>query len=189
MIRLTKILKEGILSDVLTFALVNGAIWAISQVIRSFRNKSEYKKFESEPHIKWLDRLGVNENFNKFVYHTIKNDKKLKEFDSKLSKATNGGAKTNIQTAKYKYEKEIVKKWLDSDIAQKELDKVFEEIYPDLTKDSDIPGNGVKFTWTFPQWKSIITKNATKEWADVLNDGTTKKFINQFAKKQGLELI
>jgi len=189
MIRLTKILKEGIFSDVLTFALVNGAIWAISQVIRSFRNKSEYKKFENEPHIKWLDRLGVNENFNKFIYHTIKNDKKLKEFDIKLSKINNFSAKQNIQTAKYKYEKEIVKRWLNSDIAQKELDKVFEEIYPDLTKDSDIPNKGIKFSWTFPQWKNIITKNATNEWVNVLNDGTTKKFINQFAKKQGLELI
>lgn len=192
MIRLTKILKEGVLQELLVFALAQFAMWTIGTVIRSFRNKSEYKKFTQEPHIKWLDRIGNDKNFNKYVYHTIKNDKKLKEFETKIEKARNDGQKASIDFSKLQYERDLVRKWLNSKIAQEELDKVFKELHPDKTQDSrDIPtpGSNLGMVSTYKQWKNLLTNQAVKEWADVLNDGTTKRFINKFAKAEGLPAI
>jgi hypothetical protein len=192
MIRLTKILKESVLQELIGFALVQFALWTISMVIKSFRNKSEYKKFTQEPHIKWLDRIGNHTNFNKYVYYTIKNDKKLKEFETKIEKDRSDGQKTNIDFSKLQYERDLVRKWLNSKIAQEELDKVFKELHPDKTQDSrDIPtpGSNLGIVSTYKQWKNLLTNQAVKEWAAVLNDGTTKKFINKFAKAEGLPAI
>lgn len=192
MIRLTKILKESVLQELIGFVLVQFALWTIGMVIRSFRNKSEYKKFTQEPHIKWLDRIGNDKNFNKYVYYTIKNDKKLKEFETKIEKARTDGKKSNIDFSKLQYEKELVRKWLNSKIAQEELDKVFKELHPDKTQDSrDIPtpGSNLGMVSTYKQWKNLLTNQAVREWAAVLNDGTTKKFLNKFAKTEGLPAI
>lgn len=192
MIRLKKLLKESVIDELIGFALVQFALWTLSIVIKSFRNKSEYKKFTQEPHIKWLDKIGDNVNFNKYVYFTIKNDKKLKEFESKIEKARNNGEKAAIDFSKLQYERDLVRKWLNSKIAQEELDKVFRELHPDKTQDSrDIPtpGSNLGMVSTYKQWKNLLTNHAVKEWGNVLNDGTTKKFLNKFAKAQGLPAI
>ena len=191
MIRLKKILNEGFLQELLIFAAAQFIMWTISMVIRGFRNKSEYKKFVGNPHIKWLDSLDDG-NFNKYVYFTLKNDKKLKEFEKQIEKARNNGEKQKIDFSKLEYERSLVSRWLESKIAQEKLDKVFSELYPDKTKDSrDIPTPGSNFGMVsnYKQWKNVITRQAIKEWVNVLNDGTTKRFINKFAKAQGLPSI
>ena len=190
MIRLKKILNEGFLQELLIFAAAQFVMWTISMVVRGFKNKSEYKKL-GNPHIKWLDSLDDG-NFNKYVYFTLKNDKKLKEFEKQIEKARNNGEKQKIDFSKLEYERSLVSKWLESKIAQEKLDKVFKELHPDKNYDSkDIPTPGSNFGMVsnYKQWKNVITRQAIKEWVNVLNDGTTKRFINKFAKAQGLPSI
>lgn len=196
MIKLKSLIKESFVQEAVTWLFVNLAIFVISNVIRGIRNKSEYKNYVQEPHIKWLDRIGNNTNFNKYVYFTLKNDKKIKEFEFKIDfeklkepQKASKLKKLNLEWNKFEYEKSLVNKWLSSKIAQEELEKTFKEIHPDKNENSkDIPlKNGL--TISYKQWKNNVTREAAKEWAGVLSDGTTKKFINKFAQQQGLPTI
>jgi len=192
MIKLKSLIKESFVQEAVTWLFVNVAIFVISQVIRGIRNKSEYKNYTQEPHIKWLDRIGNNTNFNKYVYFTLKNDKKIKEFEAEFEKLKDTKQymkQKSLDWDKFQYEKSLVSKWLSSKIAQEELEKTFKEIHPDKNENSkDIPlKNGL--TISYKQWKNNITREAVKEWTGVLSDGTTKKFINKFAQQQGLPTI
>ena len=182
MIKLKSLLKEDITTTILINIAVTAAIWAIKQAILSFRQGSVKEKEVGKAYIKWLDKLDKNDSFNKFVYHTLKNDNKLKSIQSK----TESG---KFDFERFTYEKSLVKKWLNSKPAQTELEKVFKELYPSKDKNSkDIPGDN-KLELTYSQWKLNTINKAVEEFTDVLNSGQVKGFINQYAQKQGLETI
>lgn len=181
-IKLSEIIKESVLIDVLTFVFVNAAIWAIKQAILSFRGGSVKEKEIGKAYIKWLDRLDKNDKFNKFVYYTLKNDNKLKSLQSK----TKDG---KFDFEKFTYEKSLVRKWLTSKPAEAELEKVFKELYPNKDKSSrDIPTDTM-LNVTYFQWKLLTINKAVEEFTSVLQSGQVKSFINQYAEKQGLETI
>lgn len=182
MIKLKKLIKEDILYTIAINVAVTAAIWAIKKAILSFRQGSVKEKEVGKSYIKWLDRLDKNNNFNKFVYYTLKNDSKLKSLQSKA----NDG---KFDFEKFVYQKSLVKKWLTSKPAEDELEKAFKELYPDKDKNSkDIPGDN-KLELTYSQWKLNTINKAVEEFTDVLNSGQVRGFINQYAQKQGLETI
>ncbi len=182
MIKLKSLLKEDIFYTIAINVAVTAAIWAIKQAILSFRNTSVKEKEIGKAYIKWLDRLDKNDKFNKFVYYTLKNDNKLVSLQNK----TKDG---KFDFEKFVYEKSLVKKWLISKPAEDELEKVFKELYPSKDKNSkDIPGDN-KIELTYNQWKLNTLNKAIEEFTDVLNSGHVKRFINQYAEKQGLNKI
>lgn len=181
MIKLKSLLKEDITTTILINIAVSAAIWAIKKAILSFRQGSVKEKESGKAYIKWLDKLDKNDKFNKFVYNTLKNDRKLSALQSK----TKDGV---FDFERFVYEKSLVKKWLTSKSAEDELEKVFNELYPNKDKNSKVEGdNGIELTYN--QWKLNVLNKATEEFTDVLNSGHVKGFINQYAKKVGLETI
>ncbi len=182
MIKLKSLLKEDITTTILLHIAATAAIWAIKKAILSFREDSVKEKEVGKSYIKWLDRLDKNDKFNKFVYYTLKNDNKLKSLQSKSK-----DGKFDFET--FVYEKSLVKKWLTSNPAESELEKVFKDLYPSKDKNSkDIPGDN-NLELTYPQWKLSTLNKAVDEFTNVLKSGHVKGFINQYAQKQGLETI
>ena len=83
MIKLKSLLKENMFYTIAIQIAVMAAMWAIKKAILSFRQGTVKEKEIGKAYIKWLDRLDKNDSFNKFVYHTLKNDNKLKSIQSR----------------------------------------------------------------------------------------------------------
>jgi hypothetical protein len=149
MIKLTDLIKkenklnESIVEpilEILASALLYGVFqYVIPTVMNNFKVKADYRKFLKSIPAKWLMKLDTNTNFKKYIYHTIKNDNKLKEFSAKLSSETNDKKKASISFDKWYYEGELVKRWLNSKPAQDELDNVIKQAYPDKGPNDKYP--------------------------------------------------
>jgi hypothetical protein len=175
--------------EILSAAVLYGVFkYVIPTVYVRFKAKADYKKFMKGIPAQWLMALDKNTNFKKYVYYTIKNDNKLKDFAEKLTKETDRKKKAAINIDQYSYDKELVTKWLNSKPAQEELDKVIKKAYPDKGPKDKYPIK-LRTDYTLEGFKSMMTKEAIDEFTDALSDGTTIDGINKFAKKQGLDKI
>ena len=197
MIKLTNLIKkehklnESIAEPVLEIlagALLYGVFrYVIPTVMNIFKAKADYRKFLKSIPAKWLMKLDTNTNFKKYIYHTIKNDKKLKELAANLNKETNRMKKASISFDKYSYEKGLVTKWLNSKPAQMELDNIIKQEFPDKGPNDKYPIKLREFS--LEGFKSLMTKDAIVEFTEALDEGTTIDGINKFAKKQGLDKL
>jgi len=173
MIRLKSLMKENtaaalfvVLLPILVRAAISGIGWLISTSVKAYENR------KGSVHLKWLDRLSKNDAFNQYIYHTIKNDDNLKKFaDEKLK---TGKIK---DITKFRYEKKLVDKWLNSAPAKKELDNLCKELYPNETQ-ADIK-----------YFKGNIVKRASTELTGALNSGKVKDYINKYAKGHNLNQL
>ena len=197
MIRLTDLLKkenklnesipDSVLEIIVSAFLYGVFQYVIPTVMNIFKAKAEYRKFLKGIPAKWLMKLDTNTNFKKYIYYTIKNDKKLKELAANLNKETDRKKKASISFDKYSYEKGLVTKWLNSKPAQMELDNIIKQEFPDKGPNDKYPIKLREFS--LEGFKSLMTKDAIVEFTEALDEGTTIDGINKFAKKQGLDKL
>ena len=189
-----KQLNEVFVIDDLIAAGLTLAIPAIfTKVLGAIKDRNDYQRWLRRPEIMMMDELVKDDEWVKQVYNDIKNDNDTIKAIKTDPDYVNAKGKKPLGTVANKqntFDAEMVRRWLDTPMAEKALMNVFKKKYPNIDPNSgkrDIPGSVGNVT--YKMWKRDARYDANFRFVQSLHSGNTINHLNKWAEKNKLEKV